>query len=196
MPRRGENIRKRKDGRWEGRYISRYDDNGKAKYTSVYGKSYADVKGKLMVINHKRMLNENIILNQKSSYKDILYQWLENNRIKLKEQTYIKYYQIIEKHIVPTIGNIEISKVDVIYLNRIILEKSQYGNLHNNGTLSPNYIRTIAFILKSSLSYAAQNNYCLPLLGKLSLPNKSKKMLEVYSIKEQMELERVCKEQK
>ena len=25
MPRRGENIRKRKDGRWEGRYIKGYD---------------------------------------------------------------------------------------------------------------------------------------------------------------------------
>lgn len=25
MPRRGENIYKRKDGRWEGRYIKQYD---------------------------------------------------------------------------------------------------------------------------------------------------------------------------
>ena len=31
MPRRGENIYKRKDGRWEGRYIRCYGENGKAK---------------------------------------------------------------------------------------------------------------------------------------------------------------------
>ena len=32
MPRRGENIYKRKDGRWEGRYIKQYDIKGKAQY--------------------------------------------------------------------------------------------------------------------------------------------------------------------
>ena len=36
MSRRGENIFKRKDGRWERRYISSYTANGKAKYLSVY----------------------------------------------------------------------------------------------------------------------------------------------------------------
>lgn len=34
MARRGENIYKRKDGRWEGRYKSGYRDNGQAKYHS------------------------------------------------------------------------------------------------------------------------------------------------------------------
>ena len=48
MPRRGENIRKRKDGRWEGRYIKGYDSaKGKAKYASIYGKTYSEVKKKM-----------------------------------------------------------------------------------------------------------------------------------------------------
>lgn len=38
MPRRGENIYKRKDGRWEGRYIKQYDIKGKAQYGYIYGK--------------------------------------------------------------------------------------------------------------------------------------------------------------
>ena len=29
MSKKGENIYKRKDGRWEGRYIRCYDENGK-----------------------------------------------------------------------------------------------------------------------------------------------------------------------
>lgn len=37
MPRKGENIYKRKDGRWEGRYIRSYDSEHKAKYAYVYG---------------------------------------------------------------------------------------------------------------------------------------------------------------
>ena len=38
MPKKGENIYKRKDGRWEGRYIKGYLADGKAKYAYVYGK--------------------------------------------------------------------------------------------------------------------------------------------------------------
>ena len=48
MPKKGENIYKRRDGRWEGRYIRRYDATGKAKYGYVYGKTYGDVKDTLV----------------------------------------------------------------------------------------------------------------------------------------------------
>ena len=37
MPRRGENIYKRKDGRWEGRYIRGRSPSGRAEYGYVYG---------------------------------------------------------------------------------------------------------------------------------------------------------------
>lgn len=43
MPRKGENIYKRKDGRWAGRYI-RDRVNGKAKYGYVFAYSYKEVK--------------------------------------------------------------------------------------------------------------------------------------------------------
>lgn len=45
MSRRGENIRKRKDGRWEGRYS--YTLNGKKITKSVYARSYLESKKKL-----------------------------------------------------------------------------------------------------------------------------------------------------
>lgn len=51
MSKRGENIRKRKDGRWEGRFIKSRDNDGRAIYGSVYGKNYASVKEKLKEIN-------------------------------------------------------------------------------------------------------------------------------------------------
>ena len=37
MARRGENIYKRKDGRWEGRYKNGLQSDGKTRYSSVYG---------------------------------------------------------------------------------------------------------------------------------------------------------------
>ena len=52
MPKRranGEgNIRKRKDGRWEGRYTAGYDpETGKRIIKNVLGKTQAEVKEKL-----------------------------------------------------------------------------------------------------------------------------------------------------
>ncbi len=44
MARKGENIYKRKDGRWEGRYIKSRSSTGKANYGYVYAKSYREVK--------------------------------------------------------------------------------------------------------------------------------------------------------
>ena len=46
MCRKGENIRKRKDGRWEARYIKYRDPEGKIHYGSLYGKTYGEVKNK------------------------------------------------------------------------------------------------------------------------------------------------------
>ena len=50
MVRKGENIRKRKDGRWEGRYKNGTKDDGTVKYTSIYSKSYTEVKNRLIEI--------------------------------------------------------------------------------------------------------------------------------------------------
>lgn len=44
MARRGENIRKRKDGRWEGRYIKARTPEGTIQWGYVYGTAYAEVK--------------------------------------------------------------------------------------------------------------------------------------------------------
>lgn len=46
MARRGENIRKRKDGRWEGRYIKARTPEGKIQWGYVYGMAYAGADSK------------------------------------------------------------------------------------------------------------------------------------------------------
>ena len=46
MPKRGEHIHKRKDGRWEARYKCGISVDGKTLYKSGYAKTYAEVKEK------------------------------------------------------------------------------------------------------------------------------------------------------
>lgn len=194
MSRRGENIRKRKkDGRWEGRYIKGYED-GKAKHSSVYGRSYLEVNKKLIEIRgSERKCAASKYEN--CSFRQAAYLWLENNRIKLKEPTYIKYRRLLDHHITPVIGGIPIQKVDASCINRLLFQKSIDGRLDGKGGLSPTYIRSIAFVLKSAMAYAVQNNYCAPLKGEIVLPARQKNKLEVLSIPEQISLEKVCFEE-
>lgn len=49
MPKKGEHIYKRKDGRWEGRYRDGTYRNGKAIYRSIYGQNYYEVKKRLAI---------------------------------------------------------------------------------------------------------------------------------------------------
>lgn len=60
MAKRGENIRKRKDGRWEGRYIKGRKSNRTAIWGYIYGHSYTEVKEKLTI---KKMEVQQFALN-------------------------------------------------------------------------------------------------------------------------------------
>ena len=57
MSKKGENIYKRKDGRWEARYIRGYQPDGKAIYGYCYAATYAGAKEKSNLMkagSHKR----------------------------------------------------------------------------------------------------------------------------------------------
>ena len=72
MPRRGENIYKRKDGRWEGRYVKERIQ-GKIKYGYIFAKTYREVKDKLLVSKNP----ESVVVEEQSSnqlpVQDILF---------------------------------------------------------------------------------------------------------------------------
>jgi len=189
MSRRGENIHKRKDGRWEGRYIKNYDINGKAQYGSVYSKSYLEVKKKL---NEKKYETTKNILPSKDRYtslREVLYLWLDNNRVSLKEQTFSKYKRLIETHIVPVIGSVNIKSITSTYINKFLYEKTENGRLDGSGGLSPGYIKTLSFILNSSLKFAAQEGLCNFIAGSIITPPNKPRKLDVLSVNEQMILE-------
>lgn len=62
MARKGENIYKRRDGRWEERYIKYHTSDHKAVYGYLYGKTYSDVKKRLLYT--KSHIEEITAINQ------------------------------------------------------------------------------------------------------------------------------------
>ena len=95
MSKKGENIYKRKDGRWEGRYIRCYDTDGKAKYGYIYGRTYSDVKDELVQKKADAIRQPNSGSLRAVVYSDILDGWLRASKLKTKESTHARYSQLV-----------------------------------------------------------------------------------------------------
>ncbi len=139
MSRRGENIYKRKDGRWEGRFLDSYDQFGNAKYHSVYAKSYTEVKKKLGF--HKK---RNISTASYKSLKLAKYcaDWLEAVKFKHKESTYSKYRNMCKNHIMPELGGYDASLISGKQIENFLSMKL------NEENLSPKTVNDILCVLK------------------------------------------------
>ena len=85
---RGENIYKRKDGRWEGRYKCRYDADGKTKYHSVYARTYNEVREKLSEIKIEPV---SVTTAGKMTVKELFAEWLSGVKLRVKESIYANY---------------------------------------------------------------------------------------------------------
>lgn len=157
MSRRGENIYKRKDGRWEGRYISSYDFNGKAKYSSVYARSYIEVKERLKSQSTKSISNNKSDGNK--TIEQISKEWLENIKIRLKESSYAKYYNLLHNHIIPYLGNIKIKMLTSETVNEFTKYKLENGRLDKSGGLSGKTVLDILSMLIQIIQYAEKKKY-------------------------------------
>lgn len=111
MARTGENIYKRKDGRWEARYIYSYDAEGKAKYNSVYGISRQEAKQKRLLKIHESMLGVETNIGPIIIFRDLAKNWLNSTKIRVKESTYARYNNQVQKHILPHLGKYQASKI-------------------------------------------------------------------------------------
>ncbi len=188
MSKRGDNIRKRKDGRWEGRYKIGNYPSGATKYSSVYGHSYAEVKEKLKLIEGNPM---NMLSVKKNSllFKDALLMWMSNNKIKHKGSTENKYLYLIENHIIPELGDIKISDINSSVVNDFLNTKLDNGRLDNKGGLSNSYVRNMSHIISSTLTFAVNEQLCLPIKNQIVKPVVEKKDFEVLTLLEQQRLE-------
>lgn len=188
MPKRGENIHKRKDGRWEGRYIRERDENGRAIYSSVYGKNYREVKEKLFKICEKQPVQKSP-KDLDKKFKDVLLLWLETNHLNYKGATENKYQYLIETHIIPELGEIRLSKISTLVVNDFLERKLQNGRLDQRGGLSAFYVRSMMLIINSALEFAVKEEMCKPLRTPIYKPSPEKKELRILSVKEQKKLE-------
>lgn len=106
MSRRGENIFKRKDGRWEARYIKGRDLSGKAKYGYCYGKTYTEAREKVASVKAKKGSGDSAFtVKSKARFSYYCIKWVDQRRLAVKPSTHAKYVMIIENYISPELGD-------------------------------------------------------------------------------------------
>ena len=177
MSKKGENIYKRKDGRWEGRYIRCYDSSGKAKYGYLYGRSYGEVKQLLIEKKNEVMQNPDVTDKKGVSYSTLLNMWLASTRLNTKESTYARYTHLIKTHILPHLGQYQLSRITTELVEEYIECQLSQGRLDNEGGLSPKTVADILTIIKSTMEYARYKNMVVVCnLTRLSVKKKETEM--------------------
>ena len=162
MPRTGTNIYKRKDGRWEARYIKGYDYNGKAKYGYVYAKTYKEAKAKQTQCLSNSVQHtadsKNSKTNDTHSLSFWLDRWLELKKVNVKESSFIRYKNNVELHIKPHFASLNVGEITTTMLDDYYSYLLTDGKISGCGGLSSKSVTEIFSLLRSVLLFAQTNN--------------------------------------
>ena len=157
------NIRKRKDGRWEGRYTAGHDpETGKAIYKKVLGRTQAEAKAKLKAaIEESKSLD--VTKAGKYTVGAWMDEWFENYaKVKVRPSSHQTYRGYIDNHIKPNIGKIPLEKLTSLELQKFykkLLEKGRVDRIeskHQEKGLSAKTVRNIHQIIASAMKLAKE----------------------------------------
>ncbi|MFR3729401.1 tyrosine-type recombinase/integrase [Lacrimispora sp.] len=180
MARRGENIYKRKDGRWEGRSLKQ-----DGKYHYFYAKTYREVKEKMKEYKEDSLENITKSAVDKELASDQFITWLNGEVFaRVKPSTYESYYQCVYKHILPFFQRKE---------NLVIREDSVSGfvkYIREDGTIAETSKKKIFSIFKIAIKEIFKNSSELNMLLELvKLPPTECSEVQIFGIKEQQKIE-------
>lgn len=178
MSKKGENIYKRKDGRWEARYVKGYLPDGSIRYGYCYAASYREAKEKAGAAK-AGLLNNNAVppADGKKRFGAYCDEWLQLNRSRIKESTYVNYLSMLEKHIRPCFGGCRPQAITSLMV------ESFSHDLMDDG-LSPKTVRAILVVLQSILSYIKKEINTMPAI-EIVFPKGRKKEMRVLTREEQ-----------
>lgn len=167
MSRRGENIRKRKDGRWEARYKKGRKPDGSIWYGYVYAHNYSDVKEKRDLADRdwNTRRKDSVCTFSSITFQDLFDEWERIVRYTVKESSYCLYSTIIEKHLCPYFGDMQLSDFKQDKIQKFIFYKTSEG-------FSTSYIRSMLTIIRSALKYAGEQKYISETIPAYQLPGK------------------------
>ena len=120
--------------------------------------------------------------------------WLNKyQRTTIKLRTYLKYMDIIEKHVNPILGEYELDDLSGNVLQEFVLYKLNNGNLVTKGKLSDNSVIAIVSLLKQTLKQAVFLGVAsIEYTSHIKSPSIKEKEVAAFNRTEQQKLESYC----
>ena len=131
-------IFKRKDGVWQGAVTVGYNEEGKQKRKTEYGKTQAEVRGKIDEIKHQ--LASGTFNDSNFTVKTYLERWLAEKARQVEKSTMDSYERLTRLHIVPRIGRVPLIKLTALQVQSMMREVSEVA-----GVRTANACRTLLY---------------------------------------------------
>ncbi|MBE6910358.1 MAG: site-specific integrase [Ruminococcaceae bacterium] len=159
-------IRKRSDGRWEGRYVAGHDASGKTIRKNVLGKTQAEARAKL-----KLAIEEAEMLDVARAGEYTVEKWVKTwydlySKPNIREKTQKYYETFINRHIIPMLGDIKLGKLTGRDIQKMYNEVREHGRIRvsqkeSNPGMSAAYVRGLHMLLHNCLNRAVKERLIL-----------------------------------
>lgn len=150
MSKRGMNIYKRKDGRWEGRIKMESGGKGTRRYQSVYGKTYTEVKIRMEVVRANPSNDQRV----QGTMGEAAAIWFKERGPYWKKTTYAAYFHMARKHILPKLEDVSLDCLDDARIEEFLSE------LRQEKELSSHYQRNICALVLRIMKYMKKRHNC------------------------------------
>ena len=184
-------VRKRDDGRWEGRIVVGHKEDGTPIFRYVFGKTQRELTKKL----HAKILEfRDVELSEESAMTlaEWLEKWLTEYKVNtIRASTIERYSRDIENHVIPCLGYKKISFITTNDIQKMYVDIKENGRIKNRekhgSVLSDSVVRSIHMMLHQAFEDAVKER----LISKNStkgttIPKKSRGELQVLN-KEQLD---------
>ena len=184
-------VRKRNDGRWEGRIVVGHKEDGKPIFRYVLAQTQKELTKKL----HAKILEyRGVELSEDSSMTlaEWLEKWLTEYKVNtIRESTLERYRKDIENHVIPRLGYKKISFITTSDIQKMYVDIKENGRIKNRekhgAVLSDSVVRSIHMMLHQAFEDAVKERLISknPTKG-TTIPKKSRGELQVLN-KEQLD---------
>jgi len=149
MARHGENIYKRKDGRYEGRYVIGKTSSGKTRFGYVYGRHYAEVKKELLLKKAEQNSRPACKGRCEATMDEWLMHWMESELLgSVKASSYQTYLNLVNRYLVPALGHMRLSAITPGIVNDFVVQLKQSGLSYST---TKNAYRLLAAAMRCAL---------------------------------------------
>ena len=187
MARKGENIYKRKDGRWEARYIVCRDVKGRAKYRSVYAWSYLEVKKKRQEAMLKLTDMDYEGQTKAGTIESVAASWIKDSAHKWKESTKCRYQEKLDIYILPQFGKREFSDICTAEIESFI-SMIQTEGMPSRKPVSAGTARSVLTVLKQIRLHALKMDHQVRFNPECIVVKSQKAEITVFSEAEEKKL--------